>query len=106
MMGGDELDAGSGGARLDYARDLIRQSLALDFRPAGKGTTGAGAGAGLAGSGRWNVMVAGGRAGMIGGSHLMLLSGIWPAGRLRDHGVEPVADAPAVANGLRGHPCT
>jgi choline dehydrogenase len=44
-------------------------------------------------------------AGVIGGSHLMLLSGIGPAGRLRDHGVEPVADAPAVANGLRGHPC-
>jgi choline dehydrogenase len=43
-------------------------------------------------------------AGVIGTPHLLLLSGIGPADHLREHGIEPVVDAPAVGDGLRDHP--
>jgi len=50
---------------------------------------------------RREVIVA---AGAIGTPHLLLLSGIGPADRLRATGVELVEDAPAVGQNLQDHP--
>jgi choline dehydrogenase len=43
-------------------------------------------------------------AGAIGSPQLLMLSGIGPAGRLRDVGIEPVADLPGVGANLQDHP--
>ncbi|PRY37151.1 putative dehydrogenase (TIGR03970 family) [Geodermatophilus tzadiensis] len=43
-------------------------------------------------------------AGAIGSPHLLLLSGIGPAGALRAHGLDVVVDAPGVGAGLSDHP--
>jgi choline dehydrogenase len=43
-------------------------------------------------------------AGAVGTPHLLLRSGIGPAGQLREHGVEVLVDAPAVGAGLQDHP--
>jgi choline dehydrogenase len=43
-------------------------------------------------------------AGAIGSPQLLLLSGIGPASRLRDLGIEPAADIPAVGANLQDHP--
>lgn len=42
-------------------------------------------------------------AGAVDSPRLLMLSGIGPAGRLRDHGIELVADAPEVGRNLRDH---
>jgi choline dehydrogenase len=43
-------------------------------------------------------------AGAIGSPRLLMLSGIGPAGHLRDLGIEPVADLPGVGANLQDHP--
>jgi choline dehydrogenase len=43
-------------------------------------------------------------AGAIGSPQLLMLSGIGPAGSLREIGIEPVADVPAVGANLQDHP--
>jgi choline dehydrogenase-like flavoprotein len=43
-------------------------------------------------------------AGAVRSPQLLLLSGIGPADRLRTHGIQVVADAPAVGAGLQDHP--
>jgi choline dehydrogenase len=43
-------------------------------------------------------------AGAIGSPHLLLLSGVGPADRLRTHGVLVLADLPGVGGNLRDHP--
>ena len=43
-------------------------------------------------------------AGAVGSPHLLLLSGIGPAGQLRDLGIGPVADLPGVGANLQDHP--
>ena len=47
-----------------------------------------------------DVIVAGGA---FGSPHLLMLSGIGPAGHLRDHGVPVVLDLPGVGEGLQDH---
>jgi choline dehydrogenase len=42
--------------------------------------------------------------GAVNSPHLLLLSGIGPAGDLGAHGIEIVADAPRVGDGLQDHP--
>jgi choline dehydrogenase len=43
-------------------------------------------------------------AGAVGSPHLLLLSGIGPAGQLRDLGIGPAADLPGVGHNLQDHP--
>jgi len=43
-------------------------------------------------------------AGAVGSPHLLLLSGIGPAARLRALGIEPAADLPGVGSNLQDHP--
>jgi choline dehydrogenase len=43
-------------------------------------------------------------AGTIGSPQLLLLSGIGPAGQLREHGIDVVADLPGVGENLHEHP--
>jgi len=43
-------------------------------------------------------------AGAVGSPHLLLLSGIGPAGQLRDLGIGPAADLPGVGANLQDHP--
>ena len=43
-------------------------------------------------------------AGAVGSPHLLLLSGIGPAGHLRPLGIDPVADLPGVGKNLQDHP--
>jgi choline dehydrogenase len=43
-------------------------------------------------------------AGAVGSPQLLMLSGIGPAGHLRDHGVRPVADLPGTGANLQDHP--
>jgi choline dehydrogenase len=43
-------------------------------------------------------------AGAIGSPQLLMLSGIGPAGHLRDHGIDPVASLPGVGENLQDHP--
>ena len=43
-------------------------------------------------------------AGAVGSPHLLLLSGIGPASRLRDLGIGPAADLPGVGANLQDHP--
>src|SRR5262249_3605072 len=47
-----------------------------------------------------NVILA---AGSIGSPHLLLLSGIWPAAQLSEHGVPIVLDRPGVGKNLQDH---
>jgi choline dehydrogenase len=50
---------------------------------------------------RREVVLAGGA---INSPHLLLLSGVGPAGRLRAHGIDVVHDSPRVGEGLQDHP--
>ena len=43
-------------------------------------------------------------AGAIHSPHLLLLSGVGPAGELRPFGIEPVLDLPGVGRGMKNHP--
>jgi choline dehydrogenase len=43
-------------------------------------------------------------AGAIGSPHLLMLSGVGPAGQLRALGINPVADIPGVGENLQDHP--
>ena len=43
-------------------------------------------------------------AGAVGSPHLLMLSGVGPAGVLRHLGIKPVADLPGVGKNLRDHP--
>ena len=43
-------------------------------------------------------------AGAIGSPHLLMLSGIGPAGHLREQGIRPVADVSRVGANLQDHP--
>lgn len=43
-------------------------------------------------------------AGAVGSPHLLLLSGIGPAGHLREHGIAVAADSPGVGANLSDHP--
>ena len=43
-------------------------------------------------------------AGAVGTPHLLMLSGIGPAGQLRSLGIDPVADLPGVGQNLQDHP--
>jgi predicted dehydrogenase (TIGR03970 family) len=43
-------------------------------------------------------------AGAVGSPHLLLLSGVGPAGELRAHGIDVAVDAPGVGAGLSDHP--
>jgi choline dehydrogenase len=43
-------------------------------------------------------------AGAVGSPQLLMLSGIGPAGRLRDLGIDPVADLPGTGANLQDHP--
>jgi choline dehydrogenase len=43
-------------------------------------------------------------AGAIGSAHLLMVSGIGPAGHLREFGIDVVADRPAVGANLHDHP--
>jgi choline dehydrogenase len=43
-------------------------------------------------------------AGVIGSPHLLMLSGIGPAGALRAHGIQVAADLPGVGENLSDHP--
>jgi len=43
-------------------------------------------------------------AGAVGSPQLLMLSGIGPAGHLRDHGIRPVADLPGTGANLQDHP--
>jgi choline dehydrogenase len=43
-------------------------------------------------------------AGAVGSPHLLMLSGIGPAGHLREHGIDVVLDQPRVGAGLQDHP--
>jgi len=43
-------------------------------------------------------------AGAIGSPQLLMLSGIGPAGHLREHGIEVAVDAPGVGSNLQDHP--
>jgi choline dehydrogenase len=45
-------------------------------------------------------------AGVIGSPHLLMLSGIGPAGALRGHGIQVTADLPGVGENLSEHPWT
>lgn len=47
------------------------------------------------------VILAGGA---VASPHLLMLSGIGPAGPLREHGIDAVVDAPRVGEGLQDHP--
>ena len=49
---------------------------------------------------RREVIVAGGA---INSPQILMLSGIGPAGALREHGIEPVADVPGVGENLQDH---
>ena len=42
-------------------------------------------------------------AGALGSPHILMLSGIGPAGHLREHGIEPIVDAPNVGENLQDH---
>ena len=42
-------------------------------------------------------------AGAVGSPHLLLLSGVGPAGELTRHGIEPVQDLPGVGRNLQDH---
>lgn len=44
-------------------------------------------------------------AGAIASPKLLMLSGIGPADHLREHGIAPVVDRPAVGENLQEHPC-
>jgi choline dehydrogenase len=52
---------------------------------------------------RREVILAGG---VYGSPQLLMLSGIGPAGELKAHGIEPVADLPGVGRNLVEHPLT
>ncbi len=43
-------------------------------------------------------------AGAVGSPQLLMLSGIGPAGHLREHGIRPVADLPGTGANLQDHP--
>jgi choline dehydrogenase len=43
-------------------------------------------------------------AGAVGSPQLLMLSGIGPAGHLRDHGIRPLADLPGTGANLQDHP--
>ncbi|MEU8465134.1 GMC oxidoreductase [Streptomyces sp. NPDC029003] len=43
-------------------------------------------------------------AGAIGSAHLLMLSGLGPAGHLGEHGIDVVADLPGVGSHLQDHP--
>jgi choline dehydrogenase len=43
-------------------------------------------------------------AGAIGSPQLLMLSGIGPAGHLREHGIRPLADLPGTGSNLQDHP--
>ena len=43
-------------------------------------------------------------AGAIHSPHLLLLSGVGPAGELRQHGIDPVHDLPGVGRNMKNHP--
>ena len=43
-------------------------------------------------------------ASAVGSAHLLLVSGIGPAGELHEHGVTPVLDLPGVGRNLKDHP--
>ncbi|MGW2035827.1 GMC family oxidoreductase [Streptomyces sp. NPDC001811] len=43
-------------------------------------------------------------AGAVGTPHLLMLSGVGPAGHLREYGIDVVADLPGVGAGLTDHP--
>jgi len=58
-------------------------------------------GAGQAAAASGEVILA---AGAIGSPQLLMLSGIGPAGHLRDLGIDPVADIAAVGQNLQDHP--
>jgi choline dehydrogenase len=45
-------------------------------------------------------------AGTIGSAQLLMVSGIGPGGHLREHGIDVVADRPAVGTNLHDHPLT
>jgi choline dehydrogenase len=45
-------------------------------------------------------------AGAIGSPHILMLSGIGPAGHLKEHGIAVVADVPGVGENLHDHPYT
>lgn len=51
---------------------------------------------------RREVIVSGGA---YNSPHLLLLSGIGPAGHLKDHGISVVHDSPGVGRNLQEHPC-
>jgi choline dehydrogenase len=42
--------------------------------------------------------------GAINSPQLLMLSGIGPADHLREHGIDPIVDAPGVGGGLQDHP--
>ena len=43
-------------------------------------------------------------AGAVASPHILMLSGVGPAGHLRNHGISVVKDAPGVGKNLRDHP--
>jgi len=43
-------------------------------------------------------------AGAVASPHILMLSGVGPAGHLRDHGISVVRDLPGVGQNLRDHP--
>ena len=43
-------------------------------------------------------------AGAVASPHILMLSGVGPAGHLRDHGISVVKDVPGVGQNLRDHP--
>jgi choline dehydrogenase len=43
-------------------------------------------------------------AGAVGSPQLLMLSGVGPAGHLRDHGIRPLADLPGTGANLQDHP--
>jgi choline dehydrogenase len=70
-------------AGVSYVRDGVAAGAVVDARAGGE------------------VILA---AGAIGSPHLLLRSGIGPAGALRALGIDPVADIPGVGENLQDHP--
>ena len=68
---------------ISYVRDGVAADAAVDARAGGEAILAAGA---------------------IGSPHLLLRSGIGPAGALRELGIDPVADLPGVGENLQDHP--
>lgn len=84
-------------------RVLVRDGRAVGvrYRPGGAAGQRSGPGAEREVQALREVVLA---CGAINTPHLLLLSGIGPAGHLRAHGIDVLLDAPAVGAGLQDHP--